>query len=317
VIDGIPADGAGTGTSLEPLPFVSVVVPVRNGERTIGDCIVSLLRMDYPAARREILVVDNASTDRTAEIIGGHPVRYLREERRGASRARNHGIEASRGEILAFTDADCLATRGWLRELVNGFAGQDVGGVAGEILPYPAGTAAARYAARIRHLSPQRYLRRPIFPFAVTANLAFRRGVFATVGLFDPDSPTGGESTDFCTRFFRLTSLQLRYSPQAAVFHRHRTTARNLFRQQWNYGKGHAFLYIKYRDQVPWGWRQSARVHRDLARTACALGAAGVRYTFRRQNREDLHFAYFELLRKVAIRAGFLRQALSQGFLYM
>jgi len=99
----------------DAMPFVSVIVPVLNGERTIRECIVSLLNMDYPVERREILVVDNDSTDRTTDIIKNFPVRYLREERRGASHARNRGIEASKGAILAFTDADCAVTTRWLR----------------------------------------------------------------------------------------------------------------------------------------------------------------------------------------------------------
>ena len=100
------------------LPFVSVIIPVLNGERTIRECLVSLLRVDYLPERGEILVVDNGSTDRTAEIINSFPVRYLGEERRGKSYARNRGIEASKGEILAFTDADCVVSiRGIFREI--------------------------------------------------------------------------------------------------------------------------------------------------------------------------------------------------------
>jgi glycosyltransferase involved in cell wall biosynthesis len=302
--------------SAEEAPAVSVVIPVLNGERTIGDCLTSLLRNDYPPDRREILVVDNGSVDATAEVIERFPVRYLREPRRGAARARNRGIEASSGEIIAFTDADCVASTGWLRELVKGFDGRGVGGVAGEILPYPPRTSAERYAARIRHLSPERYLRRPIFPFAVTANLAFRRDVFDAVGLMDPGSPRGGESTDFCTRFFRGTGLQLGLASRAIVLHRHRANARDLLRQQWSYGRGHAFLYIKYRDEIPWGWRQTASVYADLLRTASGLGGAAAAYAIGRASRADLEFACFELLRKVALRAGFIRQSLSQGYLY-
>src|ERR671916_681647 len=113
-------------------PFVSIVVPVLNGERTLRGCLTSLLRVDYPPDRREILVVDNGSTDRTAEIIQSFPVQYLREEQRGCSAARNRGIQASRGELIASTDADCVVSSGWLRELVQAFDEEEgVGGVAG------------------------------------------------------------------------------------------------------------------------------------------------------------------------------------------
>lgn len=295
-------------------PFVSVVVPVLNGAPTIGDCLTSLLRADYPEDRREIIVVDNGSTDRTPEIIRSHPVTHLLEGRRGPAIARNCGIAASRGEILAFTDADCVASTRWLREIVRGFAEARIGGVAGEILPFPPQTPAEQYAARLRHLSPERYLRRPVFPFAVTANLAFRRTVFDRIGGFDPASPRGGESTDFCTRFFRRTGLALHFAAKAVVLHRHRRTARELFRQQWGYGRGHAYLYIKYAADIPWGWRQSVTAYADLGRSAAAAAAAATRRVAGRASRDDLHFATFDLLRKLALRGGFARESLARGY---
>jgi glycosyltransferase involved in cell wall biosynthesis len=300
-------------TPTDELPFVSVVIPVLNGQGTIDACLSALANVDYPAERREVLVVDNGSTDRTPEIVRKYPVTLLSEGERGPARARNCGVLVCRGDVVAFTDSDCLPSTGWLRELVKPFARDDVGAVAGEILPFPPRTPAERYAARIRHLSPERYLRRPIFPFAVTANLAFRREVFRQVGLFDPACPRGGESTDFCTRFFRGTALSLELALRAVVFHRHRATTGDLFRQQWGYGRGHAYLYLKYRDELPWGWEQTRQVYADLARTAGTLATSGLRYAATRNGREDLEFSYFELLRKLGLRLGFARESLARG----
>lgn len=299
------------------LPFVSIVIPVLNGERTLGDCLRSLIRSNYPAERREILLVDNGSTDATREIIGQYPVTYLSEPRRGPSIARNRGIEASRGDIVAFTDADCVVSGAWIREMVGAFRGEGTAGVAGEILPYPPNTPAERYAAKIRHLSPERYLRRDTFPFAVTANLAFVRSVFETIGLFDTDAPRGGESTDFCTRFFRGTGGRLVLARKAIVFHRHRSTARELFQQQWGYGRGHAYLYIKYHDEIPWGWRKTAMAYGDLFRTCRSLATTAVRYRLGRAELEDLQFQFFEVARKLALRLGFAREALARGRFYL
>jgi GT2 family glycosyltransferase len=287
------------------LPSVSVVVPVLNGENTVGDFLASVARLQYPPDRVEVIVVDNGSTDATATLVQRAPVRYLFEGRRGTAGARNKGIEASRGEIVAFTDADCVVTTGWLRALVAGFDGPGIGGVAGEILPFPPQTPAERYAAQIRHLSPQRYLRRPTFPFAVTANLAFRRDVFERVGLLDPNSPRGGESTDFCTRFFRETGLELKLAPSAVVFHRHRATASDLFRQQWGYGRGHAYLYDKYRAEIQWSWRQRMAAWGNVGTSAGNLAAAIARRAAGRADRDELDFLYFELIRKLGARLGF------------
>jgi GT2 family glycosyltransferase len=280
-------------------------------------CLAAVLAVDYPQELREVIVVDNGSTDATAEIVHDHPVTYLHEPRRGPAAARNAGIEAARGDVVAFTDADCLPTNGWLRELVRPLRSEEVGGVAGEILPYPPRTGAERYAARIRHLSPRRYLNRPIFPFAVTANLAFRREVFDRVGRLDTEAPRGGESTDFCTRFFRACGQRLEMSPQAVVFHRHRTTSRDLFAQQWGYGRGHAYLYLKYRDELPWGRREIARVYRDLASTIARLAATAIRSPLGATTRAELEFQYFESVRKVALRLGFARESLARGKLML
>lgn len=297
------------------MPFVSVIIPALNEEKTIRDCIVSLLKMDYPADRREFVVVDNGSTDRTAEIINSFTVRYLQEDQRGVAHARNTGIRASRGEIVAFTDADCVVSRGWLRDLVQAFGRDDVGGVAGEIVAYPPQTPAEWYAARVRHLSPQKYLARPLLPFAAFANLAFRREVLDRIGPLDETIPLG-ESTDYCTRFFKQTAMELKYAPKAVVFHHHRSTTWGFVKQQWKYGRGHAQLYIKYRQELPWGWRQSVLAYQDLARATWALAKSSLRYGFR-GDREDFYFCYFEFLKKLAERLGFIRESLPRGYLYL
>jgi glycosyltransferase involved in cell wall biosynthesis len=300
----------------ECLPTLSVVVPVLNGERTLGSCLTSILRADYPTDRREIIVVDNGSSDGTRDLAGRYPVRALSESRRGPAAARNRGIAAASGEIVAFTDADCVASRGWLRQIARSFV-EGAAGVAGEILPFPPSTPAERYAARIRHLSPDRYLGRALFPFAVTANLSFRRELFERIGGFDVDSPRGGESTDFCTRFSRATGERLHFARAAVVFHRHRQTAWDLFRQHCGYGRGHAYLYIKYRAEVPWGWRQTRATYADLARSTARLGGAALRYALGRAGREELYFRQFEAIRKAGIRLGFMREALARGYFYL
>ena len=232
------------------LPFVSVIIPVLNGERTIRDCLVSLLRMDYPPERREILVVDNGSTDRTAEIIKSLPVSYLHEDRKGASYARNRGIEASKGEILAFTDADCVVTSGWLRELVERFENEEVGAVEGETVAYPTDTPLEQFQGRTSSYARQIRLESPLAPYVILTNVAFRREVFQRIGLFDPRFPAaGGEDIDFSWRFFQEIDLALRFSPKAVVFHRHRSTVWGFFSQQMRNGRGLAVLRSKYQSK--------------------------------------------------------------------
>jgi len=292
------------------LPFVSVIVAVRNGEEEIGGCLTSLLRTEYPPGSREILVLDHGSTDRTAEVMRQYPVRYVPEAGRGVCQARNRGIELSRGEILVFTDPDCVVSSRWLRELVRSFEEPAVGGVAGAILPYPGTTPAERFAARRRSHTQERPLSHPRRPFAMTPNVAFRRDVFRRIGRFDTLFPGGGwEDADLCWRFSRETTYTLEYAPRAVVFHRYRTTARAFFVQHMRYGYGLALLRRKYRDELSWTVRERLRAYRDLGSAAVGLGAAVLPHGPVTDRADRLQTAYFGFLRQLGQRVGYLRAA--------
>ncbi len=212
------------------MPFVSVIVPVRNGTETIASCIEGLLNLDYPADRRELIVVDNLSTDATADIVVRYPgVRLLFENERPSSyAARNCGVWASRGEVLAFTDADCVPERGWLHAMVRALEPANVGGVAGSIRAYTLDSAVERYQAA-HALDAARAFAQPRLPFAQTANAAYKRAPFLRVGGFDPAIVFGGD-LDLSWRLQVATGLSLVYEPCALVWHRHRTTTAGLYR---------------------------------------------------------------------------------------
>ena len=285
----------------DPPPFVSVVLPVRNGERTIGDCLASIVHTDYPPDRREVLVVDNASTDRTAQIIRRYPVRYIHEARVGRSAARNRGIEESRGEIVAFIDADCVATTRWLQELTAGFTEDEVFGVAGEIVAFPPATLAERYYAmtRPRHQASSVNKSRP---YAVTANVAFRKDTFDRIGVFDPRFRSG-QDVDFGWRLFDA-GLRLVYRERALVLHRHRPTGWGLFRQYFFRAQGWSLLQQKHGS--PWTVRQEFRQYGKLLAAVRRLVRTAFRYRRPGKDPIELYFAYFEVVRRVAIRLGAL-----------
>ena len=114
-----------------PQPKISVVIPVHNSRETMGKCLESLAQLDHPSF--EVIIVDDGSTDDTAEICESYGrVRVIRVSKGGPSRARNVGIDAARGELVAFTDGDCLVDRLWLTELEKGFTLPEVAGVGGD-----------------------------------------------------------------------------------------------------------------------------------------------------------------------------------------
>ncbi|RAM51570.1 MAG: glycosyltransferase [Hapalosiphonaceae cyanobacterium JJU2] len=234
------------------LPKVSVIVPVYNGEADIPDLISCLCVQTYPRDRVEYLLVDNASRDRTADIIKaasedskrqGLIIRYLSENQIQSSyAARNTGIRAATGDFLAFTDVDCRPQPNWLNSLIQPFVNPVVGLVAGSIEALPGKTLLEKYAAKNNPLDTEMGLSYPFGSYIVTANLAVRRQVFEQVGLFRSHLTTGGDA-DFSWRALRQTSWQYYYAKQALVLHRHRSTLSE-FRSQWRrYGRSDRYLH--------------------------------------------------------------------------
>lgn len=100
-------------------PFISVIIPAYNEEARIGVCLRSLIKQSYPRDQYEIMVVDNNSTDRTAKIARSLKVKVVEEKNQGLVFARRQGIAASKGSLVAFIDADCLAQPLWLKKMVE------------------------------------------------------------------------------------------------------------------------------------------------------------------------------------------------------
>ncbi|MBN2430833.1 MAG: glycosyltransferase, partial [Acidobacteria bacterium] len=223
-----------------PPPFLSVIVPVRNGADTIADCVASLQAQTYPVG--EIIVVDNGSTDETIQRLEPFAVRLLREERRGSYVARNMGLRAARGSLVYFTDADCVLPPDTVARLVATLQAQGVAGVGGQVLPRPADTWVGRFGAVAGFLSypqarglvirsPQTFLSGGL----VTANILYRKDVLTEVGLFDETLPSGGDF-DMCWRTL-ANGHALFFEPAAEVFHQPRLTLRQLCRQFYTYGR--------------------------------------------------------------------------------
>jgi cellulose synthase/poly-beta-1,6-N-acetylglucosamine synthase-like glycosyltransferase len=211
----------------ERVARVSVIVPVHDGAATIGSCLDALCALDYPRHELEIIVVDNRSSDATRAIAARYPVHVVGESSVQSSyAARNRGVLAATGTVLAFTDADCVPDRGWLRALMTPFAAADVGGVAGAIEAFAATSTVERYQAR-RAIRAERAFAHPVMPFAQTANAAYPRDLVLALGGFDARIPFGGD-LDFSWRLQRRTGRRLVYAPDALVRHRHRTTWRGL-----------------------------------------------------------------------------------------
>lgn len=204
------------------LPRAAVIVAVRNGAATLRDCLESLLRLDYPAAAHELIVVDNASTDATAAILADHGgrLRRCREERRGPAAARNRGLAATTAEVVAFTDADCTVDPAWLRHLVAPLADPGVGVAGGRILSRRPCNRIEAFGEHIHDHARAMYESRP--PYAITMNWASRRAVLEAVGRFD-ERLLRSSDVD-CAYRLVTAGYRLVYAEAAVIYHRNERT---------------------------------------------------------------------------------------------
>jgi O-antigen biosynthesis protein len=224
-------------------PRVSVVVCSYNGEQTIGQCLDALSRLDYPDY--EVIVVDDGSTDRTAEIANGFDVRLIRTENHGLSAARNTGVEAATGEIVAFTDDDACPDPDWLRYLAHAFVRTEHAGIGGpNLLPCDAGTV-ERAVAHAPGGPTHVLLSDQVAEHIPGCNMAFRREALLAVGGFDSRFRVAGDDVDICWRLQEL-GWTIGFCPVAVVLHRRRRSVRAYLRQQRDYGKAEALLERKW-----------------------------------------------------------------------
>lgn len=236
----------------EYLPFVSVVIPVYNGEETLDLCLDSIANLEYPKDRLEVIVVDNGSTDATLQIATRHRVQTLQElDARSSYAARNKGIMVAKGELIAFTDADCVVTPLWLRHLVGCWSDESIGCFAGEIEAYQPQDLVEVFSDRAGILRQNGTLTCPYLPYTQTANSAYRKSVFDSVGLFHPEMTSGGDA-DISWRMQKQQGLRIKFVPEALVYHKHRTSLEGLHNQFKKYEHGKLSWLERYFDyQLP------------------------------------------------------------------
>ncbi len=236
-------------------PKVSIIIPIYNGEVDLPELLNCLYSQTYPSHLSEFLLVDNNSSDGTADILKtaaaeastrGIKLHPLTENKLQSSyAARNQGIKASTGDILVFTDVDCRPQPDWLEKLVQPFVSPKLVIVAGEIEGLTGTTLLENYAQKIGILSQKFTLEHPFCPYGQTANLAMRKDVLCKVGLFRPYLTTGGDA-DICWRILRETDGEIKFAADAIVRHRHRDNLTD-FRNQWRrYGKSNRYLHELY-----------------------------------------------------------------------
>ncbi len=229
---------------LPRVPKVSVVVATYNGGRTLRNCLESLSRLNYPDY--EVIVVDDGSTDQTPDIAESFPsIRYSRQTNQGLSAARNAGIRAATGEILAFTDDDCRADEDWLYYLVNDLLRGDYAGIGGHNLLPPEDSSVAA-AVLVSPGGPAHVMLTDREAEHIPGcNMAFYKWALEQIGLFDPIFRKAGDDVDICWRL-QDARFKIGFSPAGFVWHYRRATVKAYLSQQSGYGEAEALLIRKH-----------------------------------------------------------------------
>lgn len=225
-------------------PKVSVVVASYNGARTLQACLDSLQHVNYP--NYEVILVDDGSTDITAQLASLYKtVRYIHHENRGLSVARNTGINASQGEVVAFTDSDCKVDEDWLYYIIadllkgsfvgiggHNFLPPEDSAVAAAVMVSPGGPAHVMLTDRVAEHVPG-------------CNMAFYKWALDEIGGFDPIFRKAGDDVDVCWRL-QQNGYKIGFSPAGFVWHYRRSTVNAYLKQQRGYGEAEALLVRRH-----------------------------------------------------------------------
>lgn len=229
---------------LPEYPKVSVVICAYNAERTMDSCLASLKELNYP--NYEVIVVNDGSGDRTLEITQRYDnVRLISQENKGLSVARNVGIAAATGEIVAFTDSDCTVDPDWLTYLVAKFLDSGLAAVGGPNLSPPEESLVPTCVAVSPGVPTHVLLSDQVAEHIAGCNMAFRREVLQEINCFNPLFRAAGDDVDICWRL-QDKGYTIGFTPTAIVWHFRRNTVAAYLKQQQGYGKAEALIYFKH-----------------------------------------------------------------------
>jgi len=261
------------GQSQDEDPLISIIVPVKNSARTVRDLMDSLMKLDYDGGKLEIIVVDCRSSDGTRKIVSAYPVLLVGEEGRGLNAARNTGIRWSTGQIIAYTDSDCVVPPDWAHAIAKNFRDPSVSFVGGLVRGYDQEGFLSTYMDEtFFNAKPVFRWRREetdlsLLNFPAGCNMAFKRSALDKVNYFDERIDHGFDDLDpvekLCSRGFKIV-----LDPEVSVYHQHRTSLREMLKQHFKYGRGGTLLIIAKRASKLAGWFTSYLITSTFAISA-------------------------------------------------
>jgi mycofactocin system glycosyltransferase len=239
-------------STLTDHPFISIIIPVRNRPDEIKACLESLLLLDYPADKLEIMVVDDASDDHTPDIVKQFDVHLISlKTNQKAPYCRNLAAGKAKGDILAFIDSDCTADTKWLSDMIRAFLDPGVGAAGGRIDGFFKAGRLDRYEEVNSSLIIGTHIKRSSdankFFYVPSCNLLVKKDLFLKLGGFNPELVVG-EDVDLCWRIQNAGSA-VEFRPNGTVFHRHRNRLTSFCKRRFDYGTSEPLLQKLHPDR--------------------------------------------------------------------
>lgn len=237
----------------QQIPFFSIIIPTYARPQQLSACLASLIHLNYPRDRFEVIVVDDGSIPPLDDVVNPYSDRFnlllLTQPNAGPATARNTGANKAQGQYLAFLDDDCTPDSNWLKSLAAHFhkdsaclvGGRTINALSNNLYS-SASQALVDYLYAYYNINPDRS------QFFTSNNMALSANIFRIIGQFDTCFPlAAGEDRELCLRWLSQ-GYRMAYVPNALVYHHHDLTLGSFWRQQYKYGQG-AFLFRRAQKQ--------------------------------------------------------------------
>ncbi len=262
------------------MPKVSLYIPCFNAEKTIEECLDSVMKQVYPID--EILIIDDGCQDSTCDIVSKYPVRVIKHGRnKGLASSRNTAFKEARNEFVASLDADCSAHPEWLKKLMDCFLEDDIAGAGGILKEKYSVTIPDRWrAVHMSQLWGEETIINP--PFLYGSNTVLRKDIVKKTGMYNERYRNNYEDVNLSTRIYEADG-RLIYKPEAVVDHLRQDTIASVFNNYWNWEN--------------YGYVRIEGINSSLQRAAVYLGRLNeFTETVEQFLREDLREGNFELI---------------------
>lgn len=226
---------------------VSIVIPAYNAQKIISKTIEACLQQNY-SNEYEVIVVDDGSTDDTADIIKKYPVKYIYQNNSGPAAARNTGWKAASGEIICFIDSDCIPEKNWVEKIVKRYTSDEIGGVGGS---YDIINKDSLLARCIHEEIGQRHITTSgETDYLGSFNLSYRKKVLEKMGGFNESfKHASGEDNDLSYRV-KKAGYKLIFDKDIKVSHHHQTNFLKYLKEQYRHGYWRMKLYRLHPDMA-------------------------------------------------------------------